>query len=276
MTGEHDPALLAVSPDGRVRLGAGLTRLGRPWGVRRAPVPSEEEARKFLACALALGVRTFDTAPSYGSSEARLGAFLTSLGPEARAVAFIATKFGEQWNPDTGDVAVDHSYDALARSLEASLHRLGAIDLVQLHRTTPDALRSTGVRRAFALARTSGVAALGASVTRVDDARLALDLLGVEWLQFPYHLGNANMEEAFELADEYGARILVNRPFGMGALVTGAAGSSDDVAEAAFRFILEREFSGAILTGTASPAHLRWNLAAFARAVARATGSGGP
>lgn len=255
--------------DGRVLLGAGLTRLGRPWGVRPASIPSDDEARQLLACAIAQGVRIFDTAPSYGASEARLGNFLASLGPEARAGAFVATKFGEQWEPATGEVAIDHSYDALARSLESSLQHLGAIDLIQLHRSTPAALRSPGVRRAFAMARASGIPAVGASVTRVDDARLALELLGVEWLQFPYHLGNAYMEEAFDVALEYGARVLVNRPFGMGALVTSVGDEGDDTAEAAFRFILQREFCGAILTGTASPVHLRRNVAAFASALAR-------
>lgn len=251
-----------VGPNGNVRLGAGLTRLGRPWGVRHAPVPCDAEAREFLVTAMALGVDVFDTAPSYGMSEERLGAFLGTLGTEARSRVFVATKFGEQWDAASGAV-VDHSYDALARSLERSLRRLGTVDLIQLHRTTSEALRSPDVRRAIALARASGVAAIGASVSRVDDARLALESLDAEWLQFPYHVANTYMEEAFHLAQAHGARVLVNRPFGMGALVEE---SPVEGAEAAFRFILAQQFSGVILSGTASPTHLRENVAAFARA----------
>lgn len=263
MTPDHMALRRRAGLNGNVRLGAGLTRLGRPWGVRRAPVPSEAEAREFLTTAMALGVDVFDTAPSYGTSEERLGAFLATLGTEARSRVFVATKFGEQWDAASGAI-VDHSYDALARSLETSLRRLGTVDLIQLHRTTPEALRSPDVRRALALARASGVAAIGASVSRVDDGRLALELLDAEWLQFPYHAGNAYMEEAFALAQAHGARVLVNRPFGMGALVEE---SPDDGAESAFRFILAQQFSGVILSGTASPIHLRENVAAFARAV---------
>lgn len=255
---------LVSCPNGKIRVGAGLTRLGRPWGVTRAPVPTEHEARVFLETAMSLGVDIFDTAPSYGESESRLGHFLAALGTAERARAFVATKFGEAWDGASDEIVVDHSYAALARSLERSLDRLGHIDLIQLHRSTADALCSAEVRRAFALARTLGVPAIGASVSRVEDARVALETLGVEWLQFPYHVGNAYMEPAFALAIEHGARVLVNRPFGMGAIVQQGEGGFP---ESAFRFILGQRFCGAILTGTASPAHLRENVAAFARSV---------
>lgn len=252
-----------------VRLGAGLTRLGRPWGVRPAPVPSDDEARIFLETAFASGIRVFDTAPSYGASEERLGRFLGRLPAEDRLDVFVATKFGEQWDSATDATVVDHSYDALARSLENSLGRLTRIDLIQLHRPNAEAIRSVGVRRAFGLARSSGVPAIGASVSSIADARLALEVLDVAWIQFPFHVGNTYMEDVFALARDH--RILINRPFGMGALV---APHDAEARAAAFRHILARPFHGAILTGTASPEHLRENVEAFLRATGVAAGAG--
>ena len=263
MTTETTSARRAPSPAYDVTLGSGLTRLGRPWGVRDASVPTEAEAQAFLQTAYALGVCHFDTAPSYGASEERLGRFLRSLGAEARPALFVATKFGEQWDATTGTLSVDHSYEALARSLEVSLQRLDHIDLIQLHRPSASALHSTGVRRAFDLARYLGVPDIGVSVSRVEDAQIALDQLGIGWLQFPYHEGNGYMVDVFALAEAYGARVVINRPFGMGALL---AGGGNGAAEAAFRFILRQRFRGVILSGTASPAHLRENVEAIAAA----------
>ena len=247
-----------------VTLGAGLTRLGRPWGVHAAPVPSDAEAQAFLQLAVRLGVRLFDTAPSYGASEARLGRFLLTLPSSVRATLLVATKGGEQWDPASGVITVDHTHDALLRSLDTSMERLGSIDLYQLHRPAPGTIRTRAVARAMARARARGVAAIGASVTSVDDGRAALDALGVEWLQFPWHVGNEALTPLFALAWDAGCHVLVNRPFGMGALVSGPNAEAAGVR--AFRAILRHRFRGAVLTGTASPRHLRANLAAFAEA----------
>jgi aryl-alcohol dehydrogenase-like predicted oxidoreductase len=53
----------------------------------------------------------------------------------------------------------------------------------------------------------------------------------------------------------------VNRPFAMGAMVHAGADKRE-----AFRFILERNFQGVILTGTTSPEHLKENWRAFQEA----------
>lgn len=246
-----------------VQLAAGLTRLGRPWGVRSTPVPTDHEAHTYLSAAVSLGVRIFDTAPSYGTSEARLGRFLQSLKRETRDTLFIATKFGEWWDTSTNAITVDHSFDALARSLDTSLRLLGPIDLIQLHRSDAPSLTSSGVRRAFAHARASGVGAIGVSVSRVDVAHVALEQDDLDWLQFPYHVGNSYMEEIFAMAERRGCRVLVNRPFGMGALV---AGENTPSAVEAFGHILKQRFHGAVLTGTVSATHLGENLAAFDQA----------
>ena len=70
----------------RVQLGLGLISIGRTWGARPVPVPGEAEALAFLEGAYELGIRLFDTSPSYGDSEVKLGRFLTGLSREERTV----------------------------------------------------------------------------------------------------------------------------------------------------------------------------------------------
>ncbi len=88
---------------------------------------SAADQERAVARALEAGVTFFDTAPMYGNgaSETHLGRVLAKLKPEI----FLATKC-TVLPEDRGDIA-----GAVARSLEASLKRLGRtqIDLLQLH-----------------------------------------------------------------------------------------------------------------------------------------------
>ena len=85
------------------------------------------DRERAVARALELGINYFDTAPSYwdGQSEQNLGAALQTLG----ASVFVGTKFRLE-PADRKDAG-----GAIARSLEASLRRLGLkrVDLLQLH-----------------------------------------------------------------------------------------------------------------------------------------------
>jgi aryl-alcohol dehydrogenase-like predicted oxidoreductase len=237
------------------QLGLGLIGIGKPWGRVPRPVPSESAARDLLEFAYLLGVRYFDTAPSYGDgvSEERLGNFLRSITAQQRAGVTAATKMGEHWDAARDEPYADHSFDALRRSLDRSLARLGQIDILQLHKTTPQALASEGVKRAWEYARSLGIARLGPSVSDLESARIAVETPQLSVMQFPFNRGNQTFAPILEMAAARGMWIAVNRPFAMGAMVDREA----------FRFILGRRFTGAILTGTTSKDHLRENWNAF-------------
>ena len=81
-----------------VQLGCGLTALGREWGAENPKIPSEKEAIEFLEYAIKEGITFFDTAPSYGYSEERLGKVLKNLSKSEREKLTIATKCGERYN----------------------------------------------------------------------------------------------------------------------------------------------------------------------------------
>ena len=219
-----------------IEFGLGLLSIGRPWGHRREPPPAEDAALALLEAAVSLGIRVFDTAPAYGTSEAILGRFLAHIGA-ARDALFISTKMGESWDAASDTSNVDHRYDSLKASIDASLDRLGHIDLLQVHKSNVQALISVDVARAVEYARHRGIRHFGASVS---------DLAAAD--------ANTALADIFPLARKTGMKLLINRPLAMGAI----AASAD-----AFAVVRDQDFSGVVLTGTKSIAHLRENYAAF-------------
>lgn len=246
-----------------VQLGLGLISIGRTWGARPVPVPGGAEALAFLNGAHELGIRLFDTSPSYGDSEVKLGRFLKSLSREARGQVSVATKFGEHWSQETGEPFVDHSYDALCRSLDRSLERLGTIDLLQLHRTSPAVLGSADLGRAWEYALQAGVRRIGVSASDPASVTAALEL-GYQVMQMPYNASREDMGPAVREAASRGVELLINRPYQAGAKLYETAAPDK---RALFAHVLQVKFRGWVLTGTRSVDHLKENLDAFRAAL---------
>ncbi len=178
----------------------------------------------------------------------------------------MATKFGDHWDDETGNSYVDHSFDALRASLDRSLSRLGKIDVLQLHKTTPQALKSDDLRRALDYAHEKGISRFGASVSDLESGRLVCKSDVFSVIQCPYNMENAKFGEIIDLAEEKHKLVLINRPFGMGKLLYDEAKAAVDKKNRqieAYAFILRKKFHGYILSGTKSLAHLRENIEAF-------------
>jgi len=247
-----------------VQLGLGLINIGMPWGARPVPVPGEAESVAFLESAYGLGFRMFDTAPSYGdTSEVKLGVFLKILSREQRGLVTVATKFGEHWDSEKRAAYGDHSYDALCRSVERSLQRLGSIDLLQLHRTNVEVLRSADLAKAWEFALKAGVKKIGVSASTPEPAALALEL-GYGVMQMPYNVTREDMAPAFREAASRGIELLINRPYQAGARLYDAQPVDRTTL---FAHVLRVKFKGWVLTGTRSVEHLKENLEAFCRAL---------
>lgn len=250
----------------RVEFALGLIGIGRPWGFAYPEVPGERQALTLLERAFALGVRYFDTAPSYGLSEERLGRFLAALTPGERGAVRIATKFGEHWDAAKAEPFVDHSLDALKRSLDGSLALLGRIDILQLHKTTGEVLGSIDLARAWEYASALGITTIGASVSDLKSAGIAIANAAYGILQFPYNATRPDFAGILDRAAARGMAVAINRPFAMGSMLY----ESRPLSKAdAFAFILEKRFEGVILSGTKSPEHLEENWRAFGEALAR-------
>lgn len=242
-----------------LQLGCGLIRIGRLWGVEQKPVPTETEVRTFLESAFDLGIRMFDTAPSYGSSEKRLGEFLKSLTSSQRKEVFVATKFSEHWDYSEEKPFVDYDLEVLKKSLNMSLSILGNINLIQLHKATPENIADEQIINAFRHASSLGVEYWGASVSDVDTGLAVLKDERYSYLQLPYNYEREELLSIIRMSVKSGRKLIFNRPFAMGSLLNGVNSSKHELIEKAFQFILKTGATGYILTGTASPHHLSQN-----------------
>lgn len=249
-----------------VELGCGLVAIGRPWGTT-AKVPSETDAIDFLQSAYDSGIRFFDTAPSYGLSEERLGHFLDTLTPQQRTEVIVATKFGEHWDKSQEAPYTDHSLEALKRSLDNSKRLLGQIAILQLHKATPELLNDSDIHEALDYAMELGIPKLGVSVSDPATAEAAIADPKFSVLQLPYNASSPIFQEVIHHAEAAGKELLINRPFQMGRI---SANSTPDnkrqLAIDAFRFILQEDFNGVVLTGTSNSHHLQENIEAFNKA----------
>ncbi|MGF9757406.1 aldo/keto reductase [Microvirga sp. 0TCS3.31] len=244
-----------------LKLGLGLLSISRAWGVTQSTPPDENEAQALLAKALDLGISIFDTAPAYAESEARFGRFLSALEPSVRSGLTIMTKAGEHWDFGRNSSFVDHSRDALIRSIDRSLSLLGTIDVLQIHKATSDVITHPDVIAAMDYARRCGVTVFGASISDVAAGRLALESGLYDALQLPLNLSSTNMAPLLPELEASGRIAIVNRPFAMGGLLVGQP--FEEAAAAAFRYIEEQLPGAVILSGTGKVAHFAQNVSAF-------------
>jgi D-threo-aldose 1-dehydrogenase len=245
-------AVIATRPIGTT--GLNLSRIGfggAPLGdLKRAP--SNDEAAKLLQQAWDAGIRYFDTAPMYGNglSERRIGDFLRD---KPRDSYVLSSKVGRLLVPDrlhalersSGDMRAmpfrcvfDFSYDAIMRSHEQSLQRLGLerVDILYLHdlgrfsqganhdKTWADALDG-GIRALVKLREEGSVKAIGAGVNewQVLDALMNHARWDVFLLANRYTLLDQQVLDHFlPRCIKEGIAIVDGAPLNAGILATGA------------------------------------------------------
>jgi D-threo-aldose 1-dehydrogenase len=241
--------------------GAGLkvTELGfgtAPIGNVYRPL-ADEVARATLDAAQAVGFGYYDTAPFYGFglSERRLGDAL-----RARKDVVLSTKVGRLLRPVPGPVdetivrhgyaapmpfepVYDYSYDAVMRSYEDSLQRLGLskIDILYIHdigRLThgeqnaarmAELTKGGGLRALEELRASKAISGFGMGVNEVpaclevmQHARLDAILLAGR-----YTLLEQNpLDDLFPLCEKAGTAIVVGGPYNSGILAVGTRTSA--------------------------------------------------
>ncbi|MDD2225064.1 MAG: aldo/keto reductase [Candidatus Shapirobacteria bacterium] len=251
-----------------VELGLGLIGIGREWGNIPSPIPNETEATEFLKKSVDLGILFLDTAPAYGSSEKKLGIFLKTLSDGERQSLTVSTKFGEHWDENNNQSYVDHSYEALCRSIDKSINILGKIDLLQLHKSNPDVLISRDFFRSLDYARKKGIFEFGASVSDLISGEIAIRSKDISVIQIPFNESNQSLEKLIDLSIINNKTLIINRPFNSGKNILPDTTKEEKKITLinSFRFILKKPFYGFILTGTTSIDHLKENIEAFNKA----------
>jgi aryl-alcohol dehydrogenase-like predicted oxidoreductase len=192
----------------------GTAQLGMPYGIaNRSGQPDEAACRDIIAAAWDAGVRTYDTAQAYGTSEQVLGRILDllSIGEEAR----IITKLDPRLDYDRPET--------LKAALERSVRHLGDRPLwgLLLHGDRFLDRWEQGLGRIMAGFIGSGrVRSVGISVYTTGAAAAALELEGLDALQVPASLVDHRFEEEgiFERARILGKTIYIRSVFLQGLL----------------------------------------------------------
>jgi aryl-alcohol dehydrogenase-like predicted oxidoreductase len=228
------------------RIGLGTTKLGRNIDVKYPKafaLPSDKQVGELLDTALRSGVNLIDTAPAYGASEARLGAFVGNY----RDRLILSTKCGEQYR--NGSSVYDFSTGAIMASIEASLRYLNVdhIDILLLHSDGRDIeilTRTDGLEALVRLKQSGKTRAIGISAKTPDGIHEACRTLDV--IMAPFSQKDLSLAEALRQAHQAGLGILAIKGLSSGYLE----------ARPAIEFVLHQEFIDALVLGTTEPVHL--------------------
>jgi aryl-alcohol dehydrogenase-like predicted oxidoreductase len=190
----------------------------------------ESAAINTIHRALDLGVTFLDTADMYGpfTNEQLVGRAIAGR----RAQVQVATKFGNERNPDGSWVGLNGSPEYVHKACEASLRRLGVnhLDLYYLHRVDPKVPIEETVGAMKGLVEAGKVRGLGLSEAGVATIRRAHTVHPITALQSEYSLFSRDLEaEIIPTLRELGIGLVPYSPLGRGML-TGAltAGSLED------------------------------------------------
>lgn len=238
-------------------LGLGTVKFGRNQGVKYPQtfeLPSDQSISHLLALAQSLGINWLDTAPAYGSSEARLGRLIQ------RNDWLIASKVGETFL--NGQSHFDFSASAVNQSLERSLSHFHTdhLDLINIHSDGNDLaiLHQSDCLTALQAAKQAGkIRAIGISCKTLDGARAWLPY--VDALMIELNPEQRQMEAIVPLAAEQNVSLLIKKGFGSGHLLKHY--SLNALAEYLFQYPVT-----ALISGTLNPEHLRANCAAIQHA----------
>ena len=236
----------------------GSTKFGRREGVKYPQsfaLPSDAQLAELLALAKELGVNLVDTAPAYGSSEARIGALIGSDDHWR-----LATKVGETFVE--GRSHFDFSPAAIRASVENSRRRLGrdVLDIVLLHMSDDDVavMRDGSAMATLLELREQGrITAVGASTKSVAAGLLAV--AQCDLVMITLNPADQSQRPVLAAARTAGKGILIKKPLD--------SGHHGDVGAALAKLVREPGV-GSVVVGTINPDHLADNCAAVQRALA--------
>jgi aryl-alcohol dehydrogenase-like predicted oxidoreductase len=172
--------------------------------------------------ALDLGVAFLDTADMYGpfTNEQLVGRAIAGRRDEVQ----LATKFGNERNPDGSWVGINGSPDYVVRACDASLQRLGVdhIDLYYQHRVDRTVPIEETVGAMAGLVEAGKVRHLGLSEAGAETIRRAHAVHPITALQTEYSLFTRDLEdEVLPTIRGLGIGLVPYSPLGRGIL-TGA------------------------------------------------------
>ena len=249
--------------------GLQVTELGfGGGGIGGLYVPVERDAAMgAMQAAWDAGMRYFDTAPFYGFglSERRVGDFLrdksgyvlsTKVGKMLRAVPKDQVPDHGFVDPLPFTVDFDYSYDAIMRSCEFSLARLGlnSIDILYVHDLEKPSLGAgydahfatfmdSGLKALDALKSAGAIAGFGLGVNEVSAVLNVIDRVRLDCLLLAGRytlLDRTGAAEVMPKCLAAGTGVVIGGVFNSGILATGAGPTAHHDYCAASADIIER------------------------------------
>jgi aryl-alcohol dehydrogenase-like predicted oxidoreductase len=191
----------------------------------------ENESIATIHRALDLGVTFLDTADMYGpfTNEQLVGRAIKDRRDEVT----LATKFGNERNPDGSWIGINGSPEYVHKACDASLQRLGVdhIDLYYQHRVDLSTPIEETVGAMKELVAAGKVRHLGLSEAGAETIRRAHAVHPITALQSEYSLWTRDPEDGIlDTLRELGIGFVAYSPLGRG-LLTGAIKAPDDLDE---------------------------------------------
>jgi aryl-alcohol dehydrogenase-like predicted oxidoreductase len=245
---------ILVSP-----IGLGTVKLGRNQQVkypRPFELPDDRQVLALLGLARELGINLLDTAPAYGSSQARLGKLLGS----DRDQWIIVSKVGEIF--ERGRSRFDFGFDYTIATVEESLRTLRTdyLDCVLVH-SDGDDLRifeeGGSVEALHELKRRGLIRAHGMSSKTVAGGLRTVAEMDV--VMATCNLSYNEERPVLEAAQAQHKGVLIKK-----GLMSGHVQGSEGV-ERAFAHVFAQPGVSSMIVGTINPDHLRDNVAVLER-----------
>lgn len=229
----------------------GTVKIGRNTDVKYPDafsLPDDDSVISLFETAHNLGINLIDTAPAYGTSEARIGELLTGN----REDWIICTKAGETYIDQTSQY--DFSADAIEQSVTQSLARLRTdyLDIVLIHSDGNDTdiiSNSDAVETLLSLKQRGAIRAIGMSTKTIEGGMAALAFSDV--IMVTLNADDQSQLPVIQRASELGKGVLLKKVF--------ASGYANP--EESLRFALSQPGVNAAVVGTISQKHLRENVA---------------
>jgi len=221
-------------------LGFGTMGLSAFYGK---PKP-DEERYALLDHIYNSGELFWDTADMYGDSEDLLGRWFKN-NPGKREYNFLATKFANHIDPETGARTVNNEPEYVKQACDKSLKRLGVdhIDLYYAHRLNVNQPVEITVKAMKELQDQGKVKYLGLSECGADSLRRACKVAHIDAVQMEYSPFSMDIEDPqidlLNTCRELGVAVVAYSPLGRGFL-TGSIKSPDDFEEGDFRKLAPR------------------------------------
>lgn len=238
------------------RLGLGTVKFGRNAGVKYPAdfeLPDDYSLTRILSLAQEFGINTLDTAPSYGTSEERLGMLLKGKRKDWTIVG----KAGEEF--ENGKSRYIFTPAHFAESLERTLKRLQTdyLDVLLIHSDGSDMniLRNDALIHKMQDFKKSGmVRAIGASTKTVEGGIKALELMDV--VMATYTADHTQEKAVLDHAALNGKSVILKKAL--------SSGHNTDV-NAAMEFAFAHPGVDSVIVGTINPTHLKENAEAVTR-----------